>query len=32
MANPKIAIIVGSTRPTRFADIPTAWIKAQAEA
>lgn len=32
MANPRIAIIVSSTRPTRFADIPTAWIKAQAEA
>ena len=33
MANkPKIAIIVSSTRPTRFADLPTAWIKAQAEA
>jgi NAD(P)H-dependent FMN reductase len=32
MANPKIAIIVSSTRPTRFADVPTAWIKAQAEA
>ena len=32
MAIPKIAIIVSSTRPTRFADIPTAWIKAQAEA
>jgi NAD(P)H-dependent FMN reductase len=32
MANPKIAIVVSSTRPTRFADIPTAWIKAQAEA
>ncbi len=33
MANkPKIAIIVSSTRATRFADIPTAWIKAQAEA
>ena len=29
---PKIAVIVSSTRPTRFADIPTAWIKAQAEA
>jgi NAD(P)H-dependent FMN reductase len=28
---PKIAIIVSSTRATRFADIPTAWIKAQAE-
>ena len=32
MANPKIAIIVSSTRPTRFADLPIAWIKAQAEA
>jgi NAD(P)H-dependent FMN reductase len=32
MAKPNIAIIVSSTRPTRFADIPTAWIKAQAEA
>lgn len=33
MANkPKIAIIVSSTRATRFADLPTAWIKAQAEA
>lgn len=32
MANPKIAIIVSSTRQTRFADVPTAWIKAQAEA
>lgn len=29
---PNIAIIVSSTRPTRFADVPTAWIKAQAEA
>jgi len=29
---PKIAIIVSSTRATRFADIPTAWIKAEAEA
>ena len=29
---PKIAIIISSTRPTRFADVPTAWIKAQAEA
>ena len=32
MAKPNIAIIVSSTRPTRFADVPTAWIKAQAEA
>lgn len=31
-AKPKIAIIVGSTRPTRFADIPTKWIEAQARA
>ena len=29
---PKIALIVSSIRPTRFADIPTAWIKAKAEA
>jgi NAD(P)H-dependent FMN reductase len=29
---PKIALIVSSTRGTRFADLPTAWIKAQAEA
>lgn len=29
---PKIAIITSSTRSTRFADIPTSWIKAQAEA
>lgn len=26
MANPKIAIIVGSTRETRFADKPTQWV------
>jgi NAD(P)H-dependent FMN reductase len=32
MAKPKIAIVVSSTRPTRFADVPTQWIKAQAEA
>ena len=32
MANPKIAIIVSSTRPTRFADIPTKWIVEKAEA
>ncbi|MES2914526.1 MAG: NAD(P)H-dependent oxidoreductase [Pseudomonadota bacterium] len=32
MTIPKIAIIISTTRPTRFADIPTAWIKAQAEA
>lgn len=29
---PKIALIVGSTRPTRFADKPTAWMLAQAQA
>lgn len=32
MTKPKIAIIVSSTRPTRFADIPTRWIEAQAKA
>jgi NAD(P)H-dependent FMN reductase len=33
MANkPKIAVIVSSTRKTRFADIPTAWLMAQAQA
>ena len=26
MSKPKIAVIVSSTRPTRFADIPTNWI------
>ena len=29
---PKIALIVGSTRASRFADIPAAWILAQARA
>ena len=29
---PKIALIIGSTRPTRFADIPAQWIAAQAAA
>jgi NAD(P)H-dependent FMN reductase len=32
MTNPKIAIIVSSTRKVRFADIPTKWIEAQAKA
>lgn len=33
MANkPKIALIIGSTRQHRFADIPAAWMKAQADA
>lgn len=29
---PKIALIIGSTRPTRFADIPAQWMLAQAKA
>ena len=33
MANtPKIALIIGSTRKTRFADIPAQWMLAQAQA
>ncbi len=32
MANPKIALIIGSTRATRFADIPAQWMLAQAQA
>ena len=32
MTKPKIAVIVGSTRPTRFADIPTKWIVEKAAA
>ncbi len=32
MTKPHIAIIIGSTRKTRFADIPAHWIKAEAEA
>ena len=33
MANkPRIALIIGSTRATRFADVPAAWMKAQADA
>lgn len=32
MSNPKIAIIVSSTRKVRFADIPAKWIEAQAKA
>ena len=28
---PKIAVIVSSTRPTRFADIPTSWIVGKAK-
>jgi NAD(P)H-dependent FMN reductase len=29
---PRIALIVGSTRPTRFADIPAQWMLRQAQA
>lgn len=32
MSKPKIALIIGSTRPTRFADIPAQWMLAQAAA
>lgn len=32
MAKPKIGIIVGSTRPARFADKPTEWIEKIARA
>jgi NAD(P)H-dependent FMN reductase len=31
MTKPRIGIIVGSTRPGRFADHPAKWIKALAE-
>jgi NAD(P)H-dependent FMN reductase len=29
---PRIAVIIGSTRPTRFADVPAEWILKQAQA
>jgi NAD(P)H-dependent FMN reductase len=32
MTKPKIALIIGSTRASRFADIPAQWMLAQAEA
>lgn len=32
MAKPKIALIIGSTRPTRFADVPAQWMLKQAQA
>jgi NAD(P)H-dependent FMN reductase len=32
MTLPKIALIIGSTRPTRFADKPAQWMLAQAQA
>jgi NAD(P)H-dependent FMN reductase len=31
-AKPKIAVIIGATRPTRFADTPAQWILKQAQA
>jgi NAD(P)H-dependent FMN reductase len=31
-SKPKIAVIIGSTRPTRFADGPAQWILKQAKA
>lgn len=31
-AKPRIAVIIGSTRPTRFADTPAQWILNQARA
>lgn len=31
-AKPRIGIIVGSTRPSRYADAPTQWILKQAQA
>lgn len=31
-AKPRIAVIVGSTRPSRFADAPAQWILKQAQA
>ena len=32
MTKPKIALIIGSTRATRFADLPAQWMLAQARA
>jgi NAD(P)H-dependent FMN reductase len=31
-SKPRIAIVVGSTRPTRFADKPAQWMLKQAQA
>ncbi len=31
-SKPRIAVTVGSTRPTRFADVPAQWILQQARA
>lgn len=30
MSKPRIALIIGSTRPTRFADKPAAWLMEEA--
>src|ERR1700710_2122562 len=30
--NPRIALVIGSTRPTRFADKPAQWMLKQAKA
>ena len=32
MALPKIALVIGSTRATRFADLPAQWMLKQAQA
>ncbi|MGV8987054.1 MAG: NADPH-dependent FMN reductase [Cypionkella sp.] len=32
MSKPKIALIIGSTREHRFADVPAKWMLAQAQA
>jgi NAD(P)H-dependent FMN reductase len=32
MSKPKIALIISSTRPTRFADVPAQWMLKQAQA
>lgn len=31
-SKPRIAVMIGSTRPTRFADVPAQWILKQAQA
>ena len=30
-SKPRIAVVIGSTRPSRFADVPARWIMAQAQ-
>jgi NAD(P)H-dependent FMN reductase len=32
VAKPRIALVIGSTRPSRFADVPTQWMLKQAQA